>query len=204
MPPRMKWGHGSLKRLLYSRGVTGSPAIIFSSYSAISRRSRRMDESPAGIARSLRFILVESVLALDTTRRPWHGREALGADRRFAVNAGSKAAVGNAPQCGFHVAQQLGLTIHVSNRQIPFRRILNLVHFVGALLDCDAVPLAQHVNQLGLFSLQNILEPTHPVIRCLHGHPLRPPSRLKSFARDGPELTPAHWRLAAAEPEWVS
>jgi hypothetical protein len=35
-------------------------------------------------------IPIDSVLKLDTARRLWHGREAFGADRRFAVGANSK------------------------------------------------------------------------------------------------------------------
>ena len=121
--------------------------------------SRRIDESPAEDSVLFLPIPIGSLLALDTTRRPWHGREAFWADRRFALNAGSKAAVANPSQCGFHVTQQAGLAVHVSHRQISFRRILNLIHLVRALLDGDAVPLAQYPNQFGRFSFQDLLEP---------------------------------------------
>ena len=78
-------------------------------------RSRGIDEDLAHVRSST--VPIGSFLALDTTRRPRHGCEAFWADRRFALHAGSKGAVVNPSQCGFHVAQQAGLTVHVSNGQ---------------------------------------------------------------------------------------
>src|ERR1039458_8279590 len=117
-------------------------------------------------------IAIGSALALETTPRPWHGREAFRADRQFALDAASKAAVVNPAQCGFHFAQQGGLAVHVSNRQIPFRRVLNLVHLVRALLDGDAVPVSQYLDQFGLFPFKNLSEPTHLSTYSLHCRPL--------------------------------
>ena len=91
--------------------------------------SRRIDESLAYGFRSFLPIPVGSVLALDTTRRPWHGSEAFWADRQLALNTDSKAAVVNPTQCGFYLTQQAGLSVHVSHRQISFRRILNPVSY---------------------------------------------------------------------------
>src|SRR5271157_2740749 len=87
---------------------------------------RGIDESLAH-SRFSELVPIGSFLAPDATRRPGNRREAFGADRGFAVNAGSKAAVAIPPQCGVHLAQQSGLAVHVSNRQIPFRRLLNLI-----------------------------------------------------------------------------
>src|ERR1022692_1609995 len=117
-------------------------------------------------------IAIGSALALETTLRPGHGREAFRADRQFALDAASKAAFVNPAQCGFHFAQQGGLAVHVSNRQIPFRRVLNLVHLVRALLDGDAVPVSQYLNQLGRFSVADFSEPTHLSTYSLHCRPL--------------------------------
>src|SRR5271157_212813 len=90
---------------------------------------------------SLPPVPIGSLLAPDAKRRPGQGREASWADRRLALHAGSKAAVVDPSQRGFYLAQQVGLTVHVANRQFPLRRVLNLVHLVRAFLDGDAVPL---------------------------------------------------------------
>ena len=60
--------------------------------------SRGMDERLVEGFRSLLPIAIGRLLALDTTLRPRHGREAFGADRLLALNAGSKAAIANALQ----------------------------------------------------------------------------------------------------------
>ena len=135
---------------------------------------RGIDESLASIL-CLPSIAIGSFLALDTTRRPWHGGEAFWADRLFAVDAGSEAAVVNPPQCGLHLAQQSGLAVYVSDRQIAFRRILNLVHLVRALLDGDAVPVSQYPHQFGLFSFEDLLDPAF--CRCYR-------SQRSSFVRN--------------------
>ena len=96
--------------------------------------------------RLLLTVPIGGLLALDTARRPWHGREAFWADRRVAINANSKAAVVNPSQCGFHLAQQGGIAVHVSNRQISFRRILNLIHLIRALLDGDVRPAVRNTR----------------------------------------------------------
>ena len=76
----------------------------------------------------------------------------------FAIDAGSKTAIVNAPQCGFYLTQQTRLPVDVSNRQIPFRRILNLIHLIRALLDRDTIPIAQYPSQLRLFSYENLFD----------------------------------------------
>jgi hypothetical protein len=115
--------------------------------------------------------LLGSLLTLDTASRPWHGREALGADRRFALHARAEAALVYSAQRVFHITQQVGLAVYVSNRQISLRRILNLIHLVRALLDYDSVPLSHYLSQLGLFSFENRLEPVYRALYCLHVHP---------------------------------
>src|SRR5512146_3180833 len=119
--------------------------------------SRGIDEKLAHI-RCLPSVPIGSVLALDTTRRPWHGRDTFGAYLRLAINANSKAAVLNPSQCGFHLAQQGGLAVHVTNRQIAFRRILDLIHLIRALLDGDISALSPHPRQIRLFSFEDLLK----------------------------------------------
>src|SRR5271157_2090256 len=109
--------------------------------------------------RSLPPIPIGSLLALDTTRRPWHGCDAFWADRLRALNAGSKAAIAKPPQCGFHLTEQNGLAVHARNRQVSLRRELNLIHLIRALLDCDVVPVSQYPSQLSLFSREHVFEP---------------------------------------------
>ena len=58
-----------------------------------------------------------------------------------------------------YVTQERGVTVHVSNRHVSFRRILNFIHLVRALLDRDAVPLSQYLSQLGLFPFENLWNP---------------------------------------------
>jgi hypothetical protein len=140
-------------------------------------RSRCMEESRAEGIRSLLTIPIDSLLALDTTSRPWHGRKAFWADVRFAFQACSKVAFLNPAQRVFYVTQQIGLAVDVANRQISFRGELNLIHLVRALLDCDSVPLSQYLNQLGLFSFEDLLEPVCLAVCCLHGHPFSPYGR---------------------------
>ena len=122
--------------------------------------SQRADEDLVDSFRSLLAIPIGSVPALDTEGRPWHGLEAFGADRRFALKAGSEAAVANPPQCGGDVAQQVGLEVGAANRQISFRRVLNLIHWIRAFLDCDAIPRSQDLNQFGLFLFKDLLKST--------------------------------------------
>jgi hypothetical protein len=86
-----------------------------------------MEDNRAERFCSLLPVPIGGLLALDTTRCPWHGREAFWADRRFALHARSKLAAVNPAQRVLHVTQQAGLAVHVSNRQISFRRKLNLI-----------------------------------------------------------------------------
>src|ERR1039457_1554190 len=102
--------------------------------------SRRINETLAKGFGSLLPVPIGSFLALDTALRPWQGCEASWADCRFALGAKSKAAAVHTPQCSFYLTHQVGLAVHVSNRQFPLRCELNLVHLVRALLDGDAVP----------------------------------------------------------------
>src|ERR1700722_10868804 len=90
---------------------------------------------------SLLSIPIDGLLTTNTTRRPWHGCEAFCADLRFAINAGPKRIFPNSLQCGSHASQQSGLAVYISDREISFRGILNLVHRIRAPLDCDAAPL---------------------------------------------------------------
>src|SRR5581483_4353974 len=57
-----------------------------------------------------------------------------------------------------HLAEHAGITIHFSNCQIPFPRVLNLIHLARALFDNNVVPISQCPSELGLFSFQNLLE----------------------------------------------
>ena len=98
--------------------------------------------------------LLGSLLTLDAECCPWHHCEALGADRQFALQTRSEAALLYPAQRVFHVTQQVGLTVYVSNRQVSLRRILNLIHLVRALFNYDAVPPPQYVNQIGFFSFR--------------------------------------------------
>src|SRR6478752_5106225 len=100
------------------------------------------------------------LLAMDTTAGPRHSREAFWADLPLAVRTGSKAAMVNPLQRGVYLAQQGRLTIHVSSRQFPLLRILNLIHLIRALFDCNAVPVSQCVSQFRLFTLEGLLEPS--------------------------------------------
>ena len=131
------------------------------------------------------FLPVGSFLALNTARCPWHGGEALRADRLFAVDASSESAVVNPPQCGLYLAQQCGLAVHVADRQIPFRRILNLVHLVRALLDGDAVPGSQYPTSSASFRSRISWIPLFRSC-SLHNVPSARTGRLPSLARDGP------------------
>jgi hypothetical protein len=67
-------------------------------------------------------IAVRSFLARDTTGRPRHGGEAFWADLLVTLDADSKAGVVNPSQCCLHLAQQVGITIHVSDRKIALLR----------------------------------------------------------------------------------
>jgi len=104
------------------------------------------------------LVAVGSLLALDTKRRPWHCGEAFWTDRPFALGTGSKAAVANAQQGGFHVAQQIELTVQVLNRQIECGRVLKLINLIRTLLDRDVVSLSRRLNQFGLFSDEDFFE----------------------------------------------
>src|SRR5208283_5365031 len=140
-------------------------------------RLRSIDEGLANIFWLLSFA-VGGFLALDTTRRPWYSGEAFWAYRRFALKAASKTAVVNSTQGGLHLTQESGLAVYVSHRQISFRRMLNLIHLVRALLDCDAVPLTQHVNQFGLLFFEDLPDDVQ-LARCnLHTIPSAHTGRL--------------------------
>jgi hypothetical protein len=94
----------------------------------------------------------------------------------------------NPTQRGFHFPQQGGLAIHVSNRQISFRSVLDLVHFIRAPPNCDTVPLSQYMNQLGLFSFKHPLEFRHIGVLPMHRFVWLRASHATAFARDAPEL----------------
>jgi hypothetical protein len=127
-----------------------------------------------------------SLLAVDTTERPRHRREPLCVDRRFAVNAGSKAAVVNSSQRCFHIPQQVGATIHVPNRQVSLVSMLNLVHVVRAFLDGDAISRSYYLNELGLLLFECLLEPTYRCGCCGHHFRFRVHDRPSVVAREGP------------------
>src|SRR5580658_3299712 len=124
-----------------------------------------MVEGLAGI-RPFQGSPVGSFLTLNTTRRPGDGGEAFRTDRLFAVEAGSETSVLNPLQRRLHLTQQGGLAIDVPDRQIAFRRKLDLVHLIRTLLDGYAFPVPQYLSQFGLFCFEDLLE---PVFRgCLH------------------------------------
>ena len=106
----------------------------------------------------------------------------------------------NPPQRGFHAAEQDGLTIYIPYRQIPLRGVLYFVHLVRALLNCDAVPPSQYLNQLGLFSFEDLFNPAHSGRYYLHSHPCARAGRPRFLARDGPEPELLHLEDTAAEP----
>src|ERR1017187_9412285 len=114
---------------------------------SLSAHSRGLGTAVAQEVRSLLTVLVRGLLAPDTKPRPWHSREAFGADRRFALQAGSKAALVNSAQGCSYFTQQDSFTVNVADRQITLRSILNLVHLVCALLDGDTVPVSQYQSQ---------------------------------------------------------
>src|ERR1017187_6489672 len=111
---------------------------------------------------------IRGLLAPDTKPRPWHRREAFGADRRFALQTGSKAALVNSPQGGSYFTQQDSFTVNVADRQITLRSILNLVHLVRALFDGDTVPVSQYQSQFGLSSFEDLCDAAVLVVCDLH------------------------------------
>jgi hypothetical protein len=144
--------------------AAGSSNGQLSATAITTAHSRGIGQSLAHKARFLKPIPISRLLALDTTRRPWHGRKAFGADRQFALDAATKAAVVNSSQRASYLAQEDGLTVRASNCQISFRRVLNLVHWVSALLNGDAVSVSQYLNQLGFCSFEDLFD-----LACLGG-----------------------------------
>lgn len=132
--------------------------------------SRGIIESLGDRIRSLLPIPIRNLLALDAPYRPWHGDEALRTYLAFTLRAASKTAVANPSQRGIDLTQQGGVAIHVADRQIPFRRILNLIHLICALLDGDAIPLSQCPNQIRSFSFEDHFEAAGIGRCCVHGH----------------------------------
>jgi hypothetical protein len=132
--------------------------------------SRGLEEAVAQEVRSLLPIPIRGLLAPDTKPRPWHSREAFVAGRRFALQAGSKAALVNSPQGGSNFMQQDSFTVNVADRQIALRSILNLVHLVRAILDGDTVPPSQYQSQFGLSSFEDLLDAAVLVVCDLHGY----------------------------------
>lgn len=161
--------------------------------------SRGLYESLAERFCCFQLILIGSILALDASRCPWHGREAFGADRPFALDAGSVAALVNPPQCGSYLMQQDGLPVHVLYCQFALRRILDLVHLIRALLDGEAIPLAHYPSQFGFSSYENLLDPACHGKCFLHGHPLRP--QVLTCTR-GSRTEPRRLEAEVAEPEF--
>ena len=82
-------------------------------------------------------------------------------------------------QCGLHLAQKGGLAVHGANREIAFRRVLDLLRLVRTFLDGDTIPSPQHPNQFGFFSFEDALEFAGPAKQSLH--------REHYIAREGPE-----------------
>src|ERR1019366_7181103 len=136
----------------------------------MSAHSRSLEKAIAKEVRSFVPLPIRGPLTPDTKPRPWHSREAFGADRRFALQAGSKAALVNSPQGGSNFTQQDSFTVNVADRQIALRSILNLVHLVRALLDGDTVPLSQYQSQFGLSSFEDLFDAAVLVVCDLHGY----------------------------------
>lgn len=111
-------------------------------------------------------------LAPDTAGSPCHRGEAFGTNGRLAFTAGSKGAVANSSQGGPYLTQQAGLAVHASNRQIPFRGVLNLIHLVRAFLDYDVIPPSQYPKQLGFFCFKVFLYPAESARWHLYVCPL--------------------------------
>lgn len=126
--------------------------------------------SLAGIVFLLPLVLGE-FLALDAAQRPWHSGEASGANRFLAVEAVSEDALVKPAERRPHLTQQTGLAVYGLNRQIAFRRILNLIHLIGAFLDLNAVPAQQSAGQLGLLSFEDLQDPSL-FIGCVYDGPL--------------------------------
>jgi hypothetical protein len=67
--------------------------------------------------------------------------------------------------------QHRGLAVQTSNRQISFCRMLNLIHWIRTLIECDLVPVSQYPHQFEFLSLKDLSEHTHRARRYLHRHP---------------------------------
>jgi hypothetical protein len=113
-------------------------------------------------------IPIRCLLARDAARRPGNCDQAFGIDGSFAFKADAKSPGLNSLQGSFHVPQQGGLTIDISNRKVTFRRILDLVHLVRASLNCDSIALAQCAGEFGFFSLENVTEFVRVNSRYVH------------------------------------
>ena len=90
-------------------------------------KSGRVDEHVVKRLVALFLIPIRLLLTLNTKRSPWYSGDALGADLFLAVQADSKRPVFNPTKGRPHVAQQIGLSVEVSDCQFAFRSVLHFI-----------------------------------------------------------------------------
>ena len=103
-------------------------------------------------------IPIGSLLALDATRRPGHGREAFWADRLVALDAVPKLPSWIRRNAAFTSRSRLESRSTFRIAISSFRRVLNLIYLIRALFDGNVVPVSQYPSELGLFWFEDLLE----------------------------------------------
>src|SRR5579864_111436 len=138
----------------YTKGASISRAPISKEALGLGRVDQKIVERLG----TLFLVPIGDFLALDTISRPRHSMQALDADVFFAVQTHAKSTFVNAVQRAANVAKQVRFPVEITDRQFPLRRVLDFVQGVRALLDCDPIPIPQHLHQLSLFGFQDFFE----------------------------------------------
>jgi hypothetical protein len=84
---------------------------------------------------------VSYLLAPDAERRPWHCRQALGADVLFTLDTHAEGTLFDEAQCSADVPQQIGIAVQIAYRQITLGGLLYFIESIWALFDGDAIAL---------------------------------------------------------------
>src|SRR5580658_5070000 len=113
-------------------------------------------EQKLEVVDAVNLTAVGDFLAPDAERRPRHCRQSFGADVLFAMQAHAEAPVVVATERCAYAAQEIRIAVQTADRQLALRRMLYFIESVGALLDSDAVAIANQLHQLCLLDLQHV------------------------------------------------
>jgi hypothetical protein len=105
---------------------------------ALIKGLRRVEKGGLDTFENAFIAAIDSLLAADAERRPWHHFQAPLADFLLAVHAGAEVLVVDSAERQRDVAANFGIPVKTDDREFPLRLVLDLLDRVGASFDRDA------------------------------------------------------------------